>query len=415
MAGPGTAQVREWLAATAWPLSSLRAGTPNNDLRPWQTALTGVRVVGLGEATHGTREFFQLKHRLLEFLVTELGFTTLAMESSESAAGAVDTYVRGGPGTAAGVVTGLGFWTWRTDEMVATVEWMRAHNAGRPAAEQLGFVGIDPQKCAPAVAVVREYLRMATPDRVADFESGLAAQVDAGPGAHPDAAHTLVREAEALAGFLEQRDAPPEVVRHAHFLVRAAEVVNSSSQHKDPDRTVFAVRDRLMAEAVAGQLADPDAKVVLWAHNGHLAAGRTTPELRPLGKHLRERFGAQYYALALLCGSGSFRARRIWPGPWPGRRDGPVLANRLDLGGFRSVEGQLAAATPGDHLLDLRSAADAPAAVQTWLDEVQMVRSFGAYVARWTHRFQFAPTHLRTEYDGVAYVATSTPSRALAD
>ncbi|MER7541083.1 hypothetical protein ABTX77_41010 [Streptomyces sp. NPDC097704] len=102
-------EVTRWLARTALPLTGVTAGASTADLQPLKSVLDGARAVGLGEATHGTREFFRLKHRLLEFLVTELGCTVLAMEASASAGPAVDAYVRHGVGDAAQVLAGLGF------------------------------------------------------------------------------------------------------------------------------------------------------------------------------------------------------------------------------------------------------------------------------------------------------------------
>ncbi|ONI69114.1 erythromycin esterase [Kribbella sp. ALI-6-A] len=406
-------RVRQWLERTAWPLAGVEAGTPTGDLEPLKKVLADVRLVGLGESTHGTREFFQLKHRLLEFLVTELGFRTLLMEASESAAIAVDAYVRGGPGDAPTVVSDLGFWVWRTEEVVAMVQWMRKYNAGRPADEQVGFVGIDPQKCSAALAVVRGYLEQNAPERLELFDGGIAAEVDAGPGAKPDPKRLLVRETEALVGFLDKHSAPDEVLAAGEQLVRAADVVCSSKEHKDAGATTFAVRDRAMADAVSAFLHGNDLKAVLWAHNGHLAASRQSPELRPMGQYLRERYGSAYYAVALLCGSGAFRARRMWPGPWPGDLGGPVEVNKLERGGFSSLEGLLAAANPGDHFLDLRAVDEAPAEIKGWLEEPQMFRSFGAFVQRWTYKYQFAPTLLTQEYDGLVYLATTSPSRPL--
>jgi erythromycin esterase len=411
VANEGSAEIQQWLSSTACPVGSLVAGSGVTDLLPLGKALDGVRVVGLGEATHGTREFFTLKHRLFEYLVTSLGYSVLAMEASESAAPAVDLYVRGGEGDAASVVAGLGFWTWRTEEVVALVEWMRSYNAGRPESEQVGFAGIDPQKCSASVSVIRAFLVEAVPDRIAAFDEGFGFLADAQPGSAPDADRLVVREAEQLLPFLKAKGASEEVLRHARILGRVAEVVSRPKDAKDPSESVFNTRDRLMAEAVC-RLADEDParKIAVWAHNGHLAASRQSPELRPLGQHLRERFGSEYYALALLFGSGAFRARRLRPGPWPGPMDGPVVENTIDRGGFNALEGQLAAATPGDHWLNLREAEDAPEAVKRWLEEPQMFRSFGAYVQRWTYRMQFAPTLLTREYDGLIYVAKSSPS-----
>jgi erythromycin esterase len=411
VANEDLAEIRHWLSGTAWPLASLVAGSPTEDLAPLGRALDGVRVVGLGEATHGTREFSQLKHRLFEYLVTELGYSVLAMEASESAAPAVDAYVRSGVGDAASVVAGLGFWTWRTEEVVALVEWMRSYNEGRPASEQIGFAGIDPQRSSASVAAVRAFLAEAVPDRVEAFDDGFGFLTGAHPGSKPDPERLVVREAEQLLPFLEAKGASGEVLRHARILSRAADLVSRAKEHKDPAETVFAARDSFMAEAV-GQLADedPSRRIAVWAHNGHLAASRQTAGLRPMGQQLRERFGSEYYALALLFGSGAFRARRLRPGPWPGPMDGPVVVNSIDRGGFNSLEGQLAAGNPGDHLLNLRGVGDAPDVVKRWLEEPQMFRSFGAYVQRWTYRMQFTPTLLTREYDGLAYVATSTPS-----
>lgn len=114
-------EVRRWLQDNAVPLKGLHpaAREPGHgDLEPLRGILGDVRVLGMGEATHGTAEFFRLKHLLLRFLVEELGFTALAMEAGTSAAEAVDDYVLHGTGDAAGALAGLGFWTWRTREML---------------------------------------------------------------------------------------------------------------------------------------------------------------------------------------------------------------------------------------------------------------------------------------------------------
>ncbi|MGW7572960.1 erythromycin esterase family protein [Streptomyces sp. NPDC054765] len=128
------------------PLRSLDVDAPDDDLRALMPLLSDVRVLGMGEATHGTAEFFRLKHRLLRFLVARMGFTTLAMEASSSASQAVNDYVLHGSGDAASVVAGLGFWTWRTHEMLAVVNWMREHNRTAPPGRTVQFIGIDPQR-----------------------------------------------------------------------------------------------------------------------------------------------------------------------------------------------------------------------------------------------------------------------------
>ncbi|MEV7525073.1 erythromycin esterase family protein [Streptomyces sp. NPDC091371] len=412
---PATDEVTGWLARSALRLDSLTAGAPTADLQPLKGVLDGVRIVGLGEATHGTREFFQLKHRLLEFLVTELGFTVLAMEASASAASAVDAYVRHGVGDGARALTGLGFWTWRTQEVLAMIEWMRAYNQGRPEARQVRFAGIDPQQCGPSLAELDTLLRRLAPERAGELLTPLRVLADAYPGSRPDPDRLLFHDAEKLLDFLlgnasEETDA----VRHARILTQAADLVTRPRRHTDPERTVYAARDRYMAAAVGELLADPSARVALWAHNGHIAtSGRGTAVPAPLGQHLRTRHGDAYYALGLLFGRGSFRARRMWPGPWARPRAGAVVANGLGPARADTVEARLAAANPGDHFVDLRSGADGPSAVRQWLHAPHLTRSFGALVPRWTYRFNLSPVTLADAYDGLAYAAVSTSSRPL--
>ncbi|MFD0369457.1 erythromycin esterase family protein [Streptomyces sp. NPDC127114] len=345
-------------------------------LREWGAALDGVRVVGLGESTHGTAEFFRLKHRLVEHLVTEHGFRTFAMEASASAALAVDGYVRRGEGDGAAALAGLGFWTWRTREVLDLVEWLRAYNRGRRSADQVGFVGVDPQRCAASVAHFGERAGV------------LSVLADAQPGSLPGRGAELAAAARALPVVSGDDQ------RHARILARAVDVVSA------PRPELFRVRDGHMADAV-GELiaADPGARIALWAHNGHVAVRG-----RSLGAQLRERYGSAYYALGLFFGEGAFRARRMWPGPWGPRlkRPSPVAVNRIGPPPPGSLEALLA--ERGAHVRDLRSAAE------LWLWEPLPSRSYGAYVSRGVYRRNVTPTVPAEEYDGLAYVPVSTPS-----
>ena len=91
--------LEEWLKLNAVPLSTVEAGSGFEDLMPLKEVLKDKTLLGLGEATHGTREFFQMKHRLLEFLVTELDFTVFAIEASFARCQYINNYVLDGVGS----------------------------------------------------------------------------------------------------------------------------------------------------------------------------------------------------------------------------------------------------------------------------------------------------------------------------
>ena len=173
-------EVVQWTREHAVPLTAVEAGRGFADLEPLRQMIGSARVVALGEATHGSREVFQMKHRLLEFLATELGFTVLAVEANLPEARRVNDYVIDGKGDLAAVLRGLYFSTWRSEEVFAMVEWMRRFNvdAGhRRADRQVVFAGFDMQEPDVAMTAVQDYVARRDSDwapKVAEAKQSLA-------------------------------------------------------------------------------------------------------------------------------------------------------------------------------------------------------------------------------------------------
>ncbi|MFK4146499.1 erythromycin esterase family protein [Streptomyces sp. NPDC004065] len=412
-------EVRRWLEENALPLPDAHAGAPKPDhtgLEPLRKTLDDVQVLGMGEATHGTAEFFRLKHRLLRFLVEEMGCTALAMEAGASAARAVDDHVVHGTGDAADALAGLGFWTWRTREMLDVVEWLREHNRTVPPERAVRFAGIDPQRCGPSLTALDAVLRAFAPERAGLTAGPLGVLADAKPGSPAVRGPRLPAEARALVRFLEEdRDrlaaragagTADDALRHARLIAAAADVVSRPLHGAGGEPGALAARDRYMAQEVISLAERTPGRVAVWAHNGHVATGCYAGDVPAMGRHLRSRFGERYYALGLLFGEGAFRAR-----PANSATRAPKK-HTVGAAGPRSVEGVLASVTPQDHIVDLRAGRALPA-VAEWLAERRFVRSFGAAVPRVTYRFQLTPTVPAQEYDGLAYVARSTPSTPL--
>lgn len=320
-------EVLAWVKQAALPLSTVEPGSGFDDLRALKPALEGVRVVGLGEATHGTHEFFRLKHRLLEYLATELGFTLFAIEANFSEAQAVNEYVLTGKGDPAQALAGLYFWVTDTEEVLDLIKWMRAYNADRRHPRKLQFQGIDMQFTPAATRAVLEYLGKVDPayrDRVEGPLSPLLERDALGTSPGPEREKKLapfvplIREiATRLATRREaysRRSSPREwalASRHARVLGQFVEL-NQVGYAEG-----FALRDRAMAENAQWILeqAGPEAKMVLWAHNGHVGAWRDRLTVPTLGKHLREAFGRAYYAFGFAFDEGSFQAIYIPEGP----------------------------------------------------------------------------------------------------
>jgi erythromycin esterase len=287
----------------------------------------GKRVFGLGEATHGTKEFFELKRRLVELLVTELDVRLFGLEANFSETLAIDRYVVTGEGDPEEALAGIYFWTWNTEEMLALVEWLREYNDDRQLDEKVRFYGFDAKFTQGPARAIGDFFQRVDPDYLDEIGDLLARVAERPPGDDPDAttdwlvaAETLT---ETLANRFETREAAYRdevtdrewrlVGRHRRVIEQAADLVaaRTFTDSGDPN----GVRDAAMAENVAWLLDHEDAdRIAVWAHNGHVRRGTFQGEdwERPpktMGQHLTETFGDDYHALGFEFGRGSFQAR----------------------------------------------------------------------------------------------------------
>lgn len=135
----------EWIKSNAHGIKTVDAGNGFEDLQPFKTILKDVRLVGLGEATHGTSEFFRMKHRMVEFLVKEMGFSSFYIEASMSRCQYINNYILygiGDPDTATAI---QGFVPWRVEEVKNMIGWMQQYNTTVPDDKKVKFFGFDLQ------------------------------------------------------------------------------------------------------------------------------------------------------------------------------------------------------------------------------------------------------------------------------
>jgi erythromycin esterase-like protein len=164
-----TASQLAWLKATAIEVKAVEPGTSFGDLQKLKAVIGDARIVSLGEATHGTREIFQMKHRLTEFLASELGFTIFSIEANMPEAYRLNDYVLTGSADPKALMKGMYFWTWNTEEVLAMVEWMRQFNASGEG--RIQFTGFDMQTARVAIEIVEGFLGKMDADYAARVQS----------------------------------------------------------------------------------------------------------------------------------------------------------------------------------------------------------------------------------------------------
>ncbi len=306
-------------------MSSIVPGAGFDDLQPLRRILQGVRVVGIGEATHGTREFVQLRHRLLEFLVREMGFTVLAVEFSAADAVLINDYILHGQARREQVAACLQkLWITDTEEMTAVVDWMREYNGRAPIAKRVKFLGIDPQVNDHAIDVVKDYLRKTAPERVAKTENlfGVLSVEDAharkfAPTSVPPEQlaelYKLISYLVLHRSNLVRQSSAAEwdlALQHLRWLTQFAEFNSPAPVDGGGMRDGYMAENFLNAVSKEG----PETRCVLWAHNAHVCK-RDTGSFPALGSFLRKALGNDYFVFGIAFDRGSFLAQvpRVQP------------------------------------------------------------------------------------------------------
>jgi erythromycin esterase len=404
-----------WLRRHAIPLTTVEAGSGFADLQPLKPVIGSARIVALGEATHGTREFFQLKHRLLEFLVTEMGFTTFAIEANWPESLAVNDYVLHGRGDPAKVLAGLHCWTWDTEEVLNLILWMRQYNMHSTHKAKVTFAGIDAQFTALAAATIRRYLSQVDPafateigPRLMDFEEDYLdyrtlseARVAALHCTVEDLAGRLLAEKRTYVA----RSTAQEwrlACQHARILRQAGE----QGRAGDDNKTRYMIRDRAMAENVEWILDNegPRCKMVVWAHNGHVARdprGVFDGTVESMGMHLARRFDPEVVVIGFAFGEGSFQAVVK-----EGGRRGILREVAVGSAPDETLDAVLARTGIPVFLVDLRRMDDDAA---PWFRETQVTREIGAFFEGTEAMCQTIVPMAR--YDALAFIGKTTRAR----
>lgn len=331
-----------------FPESLLRA--VHGGARPFGTTvpaelpdrLAGRRIALLGEASHGTHEFYELRASITRILVTHHGCRAVVIEGDWPDAWRVNRWVRGLDGGSADNAL-AGFqrfpsWMWRNSVMRDFITWLRDHNAGRPPWEQTGLYGMDLYSLFASAKAVLEYLERADPDAARrarrrygcfdHFQQDLQAYGHAagfGTGfSCEDAVVAHLTELMRKAGAGQDQD--PDALFHAQQTARL--VRNAEQYYRSMFRgraSSWNLRELHMADtlqALSAHLQDRSGappRMAVWAHNSHLGDARATGMAGQgewnVGELLRKRWDGDVFLLGFTTHEGTVRAATDWDEP----------------------------------------------------------------------------------------------------
>jgi erythromycin esterase len=306
----------KWIDENAVKIKTVRAENGFEDLMPLKNIFKDTRIIALGEATHGTKEIFQMKHRMLEFLVKEMGFRYFAVEANLTETYAVNDYVMYGRGDPQKALDGLYFWTLNTKEVMAMIQWMRGYNKDKEDKDKVRFYGFDMQ--AQPVAMSEFYKYISRVDSGYAFQiKDLVSRIQGFGDGVPDnnAVKSCAGEVEKLFTHINDKKekyisttSEREYETEKHNLVVVSQYIAMMSE---TDTAVMCqTRDSCMCENVKWfmDLEGDASKFVLWAHNGHIAKDYVDSDGLTLGYFLKKFYKEKYYALGFDFYNGSFQS-----------------------------------------------------------------------------------------------------------
>ncbi|HEY3134339.1 MAG TPA: erythromycin esterase family protein [Gemmatimonadaceae bacterium] len=335
------------------------------DHQPLLELAGDARFVLLGEASHGTHDFYYERAEITKRLIIEKGFNAVAVEADWPDAYRVNRYVRGEGDDPDADSALSGFerfptWMWRNTVVLEFVEWLRNANSSRTEASKTGFYGLDLYSLFTSMAVVVDYLDSIDPEaarraryRYSCFEHfgedsqayGYAASFDLSRSCEDEAIHQLTEMQRRGMEYLTKSGGDDffDAEQNARLVKNAEEYYRSMFRGRPSS---WNLRDTHMAETVdslASYLSrrGHTPKIVIWAHNSHLGDARATEmgargELN-LGQLIRQKYGEDAFSVGFTTYSGTVTAATNWDDPGEVKRVRPALPNSYELG-FHETE-----------------------------------------------------------------------------
>jgi erythromycin esterase-like protein len=332
------------------------------DYDPLMNLVGNARFVLLGEASHGTHEFYHERAQITQRLIEEKGFTAVAVEADWPDAYRINRYVRGASDDAFAIEALGDFkrfptWMWRNAEVAEFLEWLRTHNdAFSPQRTKAGFYGLDLYSLHASMDAVLRYLEKIDPEaakvaryRYACFDQfggdtqnyGFAAGLGLAKSCEEDVVAQLV-DLQRQASEYARRDGRVAEDELFYAEQNARLVKNAEEYYRSmflEEVSSWNLRDRHMVETLNVLVAHFDrqggrAKVVVWAHNSHLGDARATQmgergELN-VGQLVRQQHDRDAVLVGFTTHHGTVTAASDWGGPAERKRVRPALSGSYE-------------------------------------------------------------------------------------
>jgi erythromycin esterase len=296
------------------------------ELLPLEKLFIDKKVVAMGEATHGSKEFFNMKAKMFKFLATHCGYRIFSIEATYGGTIKVNDYVLYGKGDVLSAMKGMEFWTWDTEEVKDLIEWMRTFNIGKPEKEKLKFYGFDCQSFKGPTNALIDFVRDCDKPNLDEFVKGLSVLNDSNYRYF----HKLNSGQSSLAGIAQVHGIISFIQKWFNgkkdqYITCSGKTKFDLAKHNiealkqaillraTPEKIYGIRRDSSMAQNVWWISGFEKEKIFVWAHNGHVCKSPNLFEKHDLtlGMYLDTMFRSDYYTIGFAFKQGNFQALNV--------------------------------------------------------------------------------------------------------
>jgi len=381
--------------------------SPLDDLAPLKELLKDKTVIALGEATHGSSEVFKMKHKLIRFLVEELGFHVFAIEGSMEDAYDINLFINTGEGSPEQLLGKLGFWTWKTQEIVDLLNWMFQYNLKHPQ-QKIQFYGFDflspfqlnknMHQLSGKTAELDALLNVLfTTQR--SWAKYYRKQIYVLPQSLIDSSYNASKE---IYNYMDTtRNQRILKMNGYERIKKTCDLLNQYNTFNSSFKPESGYRDSCMAENIRWILNQSDSsKIILWAHNGHVKRAERT-----MGQFLDNWYNNKMVVFGFSLYEGTYTAIN--------RQTNALDTNNIlalpDSSCYEYYFNEiLHDAAPERYIIDLKGLCS-DSSIKHWLDRASKFREIGSM----SRKEQFFKSTVEKEYDMIICMRKSHGSLLL--
>lgn len=379
----------DWLKQNIYPLKTFEPGSSSNeDLKILKKLIGDSKVVALGETSHGSSEIFKMKSRIIEYLAENDGFDIFSIEANMPESYKLNDYVLEGKGNPTELIRGMYFWTWRTQEVLNMVEWMKDYNK---SGHKISFTGFDMQFYKGAIQELNDAFK--DHSEIQNKITELKSVLDAVNSERKNSRQAVVSQ-ENKKKIDDHLNSLRDFISGSNFAATQKswlmQNIRVIEQYLDSTS-----RDKYMAENLLWiKSQNPDSKIIAWAHNGHIKETDYS-----MGKYLAEILQNDYLTIGFTFNKGNYTAVGTnGLTDYPAQESYPGTYEYF----FNSVNVPI-------FILDLRNTKKQNSENSKWLMEKLDFRSVGAMKTE----SEFYETDLTDDFDLIIFINESTHSTIL--